>query len=582
MPPRMRTACTLNCAKSSPRVRRTRLCGRRFAAGVIFAALAVGCSGPGDAPQPGPEPWFELADAGITFTHESGMNGRRTIVEILGPGGAAIDVDSDGDLDLVLRQGAPLDDHAAGPGDRLFVNRLIETGSLSFVDATAGSGLDHSSYGIGAATGDIDGDGRVDLYLANWGPDRLLRNVGGGRFEDITRASGLSQDTSITGASAFVDIDMDGDLDLVVAGYTDFSLARHKDCFALSGALDYCTPLNYAPAPMRLLRNRGDGTFEDASRDLGLGAARANALGVASADVDGNGFPDVFIASDALENHLWMNDGSRLQDEAMLRGVALNGAGMRTGDMGVAFGDVDGNGRLDLVSTHLATEFASLWIDHGNGEFDDRALAFGLGRATGGGTGFGVALLDADLDGWLDLAIVNGDVRTIDAQVRAGDPLPLKQSGYLLHNRQGVSFASVTSERAPALHTPSVGRGLVLADFDNDGDADLLLLANEGDARLLLGTQSARGRWIGFDVRFATGAPALGTALRVRSSDGREWHAHVHVDGSYASARDPRVLLGLGDSRGPYEVQVLPTRGAGSTLTLAAGRYHVIRLGATP
>lgn len=546
----------------------------------LVGLLLVGCAAA--SPDTGPDPpplWLTAAAVGIDYLHESGRSGDRTLVEILGPGGALLDADGDGDLDLLIRQAAPLDRPDAGRGDRFYRNLLIESGgspqSLAFVDATEGSGLDQAAYGIGVTTGDVDGDGLVDLYLTNFGPDRLLRNRGGLRFQDLTEPAGSNARDGITGAAVFVDLDRDGDLDLVTGGYTDFGLASHRTCRSAAGGLDYCGPLTYGPGPVVALRNDGRGAFEDVTRQLGLATARANALGMATADVDDNGFSDVFLASDGLENQLWMNDGSTLENQAIARGVAVNAAGLRTGDMGVDFGDANGDGRLDLVATHLAGEIASLWVDVGGGYFEDRALRLGLGRSTGAGTGFGVSWLDFDLDGRLDLLIANGSVRVLEELERLGEPVPLHQRQVLLHNLGDDGFVDASLRADELFGQPMVGRGLIVGDLDNDGGLDAILATNEGPVHVFRSPTPPSAQWVGFDLRLVTGAPALGATIRATAVDGSPSLRHVHVDGSYASARDPRVVVGLAGRAGPVTADIRWPSGSVQRIDgLEPGRYH--------
>lgn len=541
---------------------------------MLVALSAIGCGV--DAPETDSSEPLLFVQRPLDFVHHNGALGSRTLVEILGPGGAVLDVDGDGDLDLVLRQGSPLDDRSAGVGDRIFLNHTDRSGPaphpIVLLESSTAGALGPASYGIGAAAGDVDGDGLVDLYFANWGPDRLLRNRGDGTFEDITQRSGLPTIDEITGAAVFFDLDGDGDLDLATGGYTDFDLARHRDCYTRTGTLEYCGPLTYGPAPVRIFLNDGSGVFEDATHRLGLAGARANALGMAVADVDGNGYLDLFVASDGLENHLWMNDGRLLRDEARTRGVAVNHSGQKTGDMGVAFGDVDGDGRLDLISTHLATEAASLWIDVGDGHFEDRAAAWGLIKATAAGTGFGVGLLDADADGRLDVIIANGSVRVLEDLELRGDPLPLRQLSFLLLQRSGV-LVDAARRAGVGFAQPLVGRGLVLADFDDDGALDVVVAANGGPAILLQAQPPAARTWFGLDLRLATGAPALGATVAAITDGGRVIVRHSHADGSYASSRDPRVVLNLAAGEQLQTAEIRWPHGPISTIAPRLGHY---------
>ncbi len=490
-------------------------------------------------------------ESGLDFVHTSGAVGQRYLVEILGPGGALLDMDGDGDLDLLIRQGRPLDGKPTRRTDRLYRNDLMRgaDGRLRprFVDVTRGSGFDVPAYGLGAAVGDVDGDGLPDVYLTNFGPNRLLRNLGGGRFADVTAASGTGDD-NLDVAATFFDADRDGDLDLYVGRYVRFTIALHRPCPSAVSTEDYCGPLAYAPQAGRFFRNAGKGRFTDATAEAGMAERTGSVLGAIAADVDADGWTDLFVASDALDNQLWMNQGGRrFADQALLRGVALNARGARTGDMGVDFGDVDGDADLDLVSTHIAGEMHSLWLADA-GTFEDRAVENGLGAASFGSTGFGAAWLDYDRDGWLDLATVDGAVHALAPEVAAGDPLPLRQRPQLWRGAGGGRLVEVAPAQAgEAFARPEVGRGLLVGDLDNDGDPDLVLLNDAGPARVLIDEAADEGHWVGLRLVDGRGSDRLGARVVLQRPGEPPLLRHAHTDGSYASARDPRVLFGLGD-----------------------------------
>jgi len=552
---------------------------------------------------------------GLEFVHFSGATGEYHFPEISGAGGALLDYDNDGDLDLFLVQGSllargaePADAILPPPdgaplSDRLFRNDLAPGPDgrpvLRFTDVTAAAGFAaERDHGQGVAAGDYDNDGDIDLYVTNAGANRLWRNRGDGTFEDATEAAGAG-DLRWSVPAAFFDADGDGDLDLFVGNYVDYAPARNVRCLGNSGVRDYCGPTTYPQQPDRLLRNRGDGTFEDATARAGLDRAFGPALGVAADDFDGDGRTDLYVANDGAANQLWIQqaDGT-FRDEALLRGAALNADGKAEASMGVAAGDFDDDGDDDVLVTHLERETNTFFVNDGAGLFHDGTVAAGLAAPSWRHTGFGAAWTDFDLDGDLDLLVVNGAVYSIQALRRAGDPFPFAETDQLYENpgpapgegeRGGGSrrFVEVTEQAGEAFARPAVGRGVILGDLDNDGDDDAVVSNNSGAARVLLNRAADRTghHWIGLRavVPTAAGRPprdALGATLRVSADGLPPRHRRVHTEDSYASARDPRVRVGLGPHAGPVDVEVTWPDGTRERFPdLAADRYHLIEQG---
>lgn len=540
-------------------------------------------------------PIFEEAaiDTGLEFTHFNGMSGELYFVEMAGSGVALLDFDNDGDLDVYLVQGHMLgpnktladyplqSPHAPPFRDRLFRNELVETGKLRFTDVTEASGMDARGYGMGVATGDIDNDGCVDLYVTNWGSNQLWRNRCDGTFEDITRAAGVNDDRWSIAAS-FADYDADGWLDLYVGNYVNFTLGNHKPCALPTGAQDYCGPLAYPAEPGRLFHNREDRTFQDVSASSGIAGRPGTALGAAAADYDGDGDVDLYVANDQMVNFLWLNHGDgRFEEGAALAGVAVNAAGLPEASMGVAAQDYDDDGDPDLFLTHLNGETNTLYVNDGGGVFADRTLASGLGPASFPLTTFGTAWIDYDNDGRLDLLVASGEVKIIEEQRRAGDPHPLKQINQLFHNIGG-RFEDVTARAGDAFDLVEVSRGAAFGDIDNDGDVDAVVTNNGGPTRLMLNRMGDRSKWLGLrllDPRWKR--DALGAVASLELVDGRTLARRAQTDGSYASASDPRVLFGLGEDGAPKTVRVRWPDGMVETFgPLASDRYHVLRRGA--
>jgi hypothetical protein len=495
------------------------------------------------------------AEAGLVFTHRNGMSGKLYMPEMMGPGVALIDYDNDGKMDVFLVQGGPL-----GPGakpDPAHGSRLFHNDSwtgpdgkrhLHFTDVTEKSGIRPAGYGMGVAVGDYDNDGYPDLYLTGLGWAQLWHNNGDGTFTDVTAKSGTANPH--WGVSAtFFDYDRDGWLDLYVGNYLNYSFATARSCESAAGKPDYCGPWTAEPVPGRLFHNRGDGTFEDVTARAGLLAAYGPGLGVVADDLDGDGWPDLYVANDESGNQLWINqhDGT-FKEVALVAGCALSPEGKPQGSMGIDAGDYDGDGRDDVVMDNLGGEGDALYHNLGNQLFEDTSLSSGLHRASLPFTGFGLAWLDYDNDSWLDLLTVNGAVLQVEAQLAAGDPLPLKETKQLFHNLGDGKFAEASAQGGPAFSVPEVSRGAAVGDLDNDGWPDVVVGNNNGPARLLMNNLGGKAHWLG--LRLLTGKPgrdALGARVEILRPGQKSLWRRVRADGSYASANDPRVLAGLAD-----------------------------------
>jgi len=503
--------------------------------------------------------------AGLDFVHWNGMTGEYYFPEIMGAGAALLDYDNDGDLDLYLVQGRMLDPGASisdallpppeGPlTDRLFRNDLTvgDDGApvLRFTDVTEQARIGPGGYGMGAATGDYDNDGWVDLYVTAFGSNRMLHNEGDGTFTDVTARSG-TDDPRWSTSAAFVDYDLDGRLDLYVCNYVDFRLANHKECVNVTGARDYCAPGAYSPVPDRLFRNRGDGTFEDVSLSSRIALERGAALGVVPADFDLDGDLDLYVANDQMQNFYWVNQGDgTFRNEALLAGVAVNAGGNPEASMGIDAGDFDADGDLDLFKTNLRGETNTLYVNDGRGMFTDRTVDSGLGPASIPQTGFGTAWFDLDNDGWLDLLTVNGAVTALE-DARAGDVYrPYRERSQLFLNLGNGRFEDVSARAGAAFDLDGVGRGAAFGDVDNDGDVDVLVTHNSGPARLLINEIGSRAHWLGLRAREGTPPrDAHGARVGVRVAGRPTLWRQATTAGSYCSANDSRIVVGLGAAR---------------------------------
>lgn len=590
-----------------------------FYAGTVFAALLAGaCQAPSsnvDEPTAVEEvghtsvsPIFidVSAASGLDFEHQNGRSGEFFFVEMVGGGGAFFDYDNDGDLDLYLVQSTVFVPAADGSPpsigrrddlhDRLFRNDLAAPGTTPrFVDVTAESGIRGDGYGMGVTTGDFDGDGWVDLYVTHFGSNQLWRNRGVGddgkvTFEDVTETANADDPRWSTSAT-FLDFDQDGRLDLYVVNYVDYDLGDRRRCTSESGRRDYCGPQNFSGEPDRLLRNRGVGadgnvSFEDVSGRAGILSEYGSGLGVVSGDFDEDGWQDLYVANDLMPNVMWRNRGDgTFSNEALMAGCAVNMEGAAEASMGVDAGDFDNDGDDDLFITHLADETNTLYLNDGSGQFEDRSLASQLGAVSLTYTGFGTAMLDFDNDGWLDLATANGAVHIIEEQARAGDSYPFDQPNQLFRNlgpdpSGEITFAEISDAAGPDFAGSNVSRGLAVGDVDNDGDSDLLIINNQGPARLLLNQATAQHHWLGLRLLDGQGNLVTEARAEVRLEDGRSLHRRARSGASYCSANDPRILVGLGDSKVVDQVRVTWPGGTQEDFTVPEiDQYHTLQRG---
>ncbi|MFP3939236.1 MAG: CRTAC1 family protein [Thermoanaerobaculia bacterium] len=587
----------------------------------------------GAAPRPLPLPEGPLfvdrtEPAGLDFHHFNGRTGAYYMPENIGSGGALLDYDGDGDLDLYLVQGTLLEPgdgagasmadaveaprHPEPLTDRLYRNDTAPGPDgrpvVRFTDVTAETELPEALYGMGAAAGDYDNDGRPDLYVSAFGRNRLLRNRGDGTFEDVTRAAGVD-DPRWSVPAVFFDYDGDGWLDLWVGSYLDFRFEEHRLCTTLTGSPDYCDPSVYDPLPDRLFRNlgaaggsgdgaagggageRGGVTFEDVTAAAGLAESEGKALGALAADLTGDGRLDLYVANDGTPNHLWVRGGDgTFRDEALLAGCAVNGAGLPEAGMGVDAGDFDGDGHDDLVMVHFTGETHTLYLADGTGGFLDATDASGLGPPSLEANGFGAGWLDVDNDGLLDLLVANGAVRALEEQVRAGDPYPFRQRNQLFRNVGSGRLEEVTDRAGEAFEPAHVSRGALFGDLDDDGDTDVVITNSSGPARLLVNAVGQDRPWLGVRavVRTPSGAvrDALGARVGlIRAGRPVAWR-RAAADGSYASSNDPRALFGLGEGPPPEAVRIVWPDGAmeewdapepGRYVTLEKGTGRAVR-----
>jgi hypothetical protein len=541
--------------------------------GLATACLLAACGEPGGGAQASdPEAWFAdaTASSGVAFTHVAGAERRWWFPEIMGSGLGLADVDADGALDLYAVQSGDL----AAPGSPAGENRLFRNrGDGRFEDVTARSGAGDRGYGMGCAFGDADGDGRVDLYVTNLGPNALYRNLGSCRFEEATARAGTGDPRWGTSA-AFFDPDADGDLDLFVVNYVNWARARELECTSPDGRRDYCSPKNYnAPAVDVLYQNDGDGTFRDVSAASGIARAFGNGLGLAVADFDLDGNLDVYVANDQMPNQLWLGRGDlTFADEALLRGCAVDANGRSEASMGAVAFDHGDDGDADVFLTHLDGETNTFYENRG-GEFADRTDALALGNPSLASTGFGVGAHDFDQDGRLDLFVANG--RVTRATGRDG-PAAFAQPNQLYRGRADGRFEELPGALLGAPGPPGASRGAAFGDWDGDGDVDLALLDNGGALQLLVNRAGARGHWLGLSILERRGLPALGARVRLAWGAEVRWRTVQSAYG-YLSSSEPRVHLGLGAHAGTVDARVTWVDGEERDFgALAVDRLHVL------
>ncbi|WP_337173161.1 FG-GAP-like repeat-containing protein [Paludisphaera sp.] len=476
---------------------------------------------------------------GLTFTFDNGKSDLRQLPETMSGGVGLLDYDGDGWLDVYAVQGGPFPPPPSSPcADRLFRNR----GDGTFEDVSERAGLTKlpGGYGHGVAVGDFDGDGHADLFITRWRRYALYRNRGDGTFEDATETVGLGGDRDWPTSAAFADLDGDGDLDLYVCHYLRWDESNPARCPAPDGrGLSYCDPRDFPAIGDRLYRNDG-GRFVDVTEEAGIVDPDGRGLGVVAADLDDDGLVDLFVANDTTSNLFFRNlGGMRFAEQGMEAGLAASGRGGYLAGMGIACGDLDGDGRVDLAVTNFHGESTTLYHNHGGGLFSDRSVPSGLAAATRYVLGFGLAALDADGDGRLDLAQANGHVNDYSPAIRYAMPTQL-----FLGDDRG-RLRDVSAEAGAPWSVPLVGRGLAAGDLDGDGRPEILVTADA--APLACFHQiSSPGRNVEFRlVGKESNRDGVGARLTV-TAGGRRQTAVRFGGGSYQSAGSPFVHFGLG------------------------------------
>jgi hypothetical protein len=474
----------------------------------------------------------------VSFRFHAGSRGKHDLPEIMGGGVAILDADGDGLPDIYLCNGGPIGAAAGQPDPpcRLYRNK----GGWRIEDITDRAGAPGPSYAMGAAVGDYDGDGRDDLFVTGWRDQRLYRNLGGGKFEDATGRAGLSSNAWSTSA-AFADLDGDGDLDLYVATYLDYETATAPFCAAPDGRRDFCGPEDFPAQADHLYRNNGDGTFTDVSKQAGIDLPEGRGLGVLIAELTGDNRPDIYVANDSSACWLFANRGDlKFEEIGEEVGVARDGAGDVLSGMGVAHGDLDGDGLLDLVVANFYDRSTVAFRAQGSprGVYRDASSWLGLTAATRRVLGFGLLLVDFDGDGRADLLQTNGHV--LDRE-RLGTLFAMRPT--LLRNA-GIPLEDASTTAGDWFRRAVLGRGLAVGDLDGDGRPDVVAAALDAPASILRNV-SAGGHHLGVELVDRAGRPAFGARVRLIAG-GRISAGSLDAGGSYLAASQTRIWFGLG------------------------------------
>jgi hypothetical protein len=491
-------------------------------------------------------------ESGIDFRHRNSASSNKYLIETMGGGVALLDIDNDGRLDIFLTNGARLEDPmpAGAQPDKSegrFWNRLYrqkESGTFEDVTEKAGvSGMPQNRYGMGVAAGDYDNDADTDLYVTNLGANTLYRNNGNGTFTDVTAAAGVAA-AGWSASAGFFDADRDGRLDLFVTRYLEWSFEKNGYCGEKKpGYRAYCHPDNYSPMSNILYRNNGDGTFTDVSARAGIAEPKGKGLGVAFADYNGDGLPDVYVANDSVQSFLYENSGDGTFSEVgLLAGVGFTDDGKTFAGMGVDFGDYDNDGHPDLIVTDLSNERYRLFRHNRDGTFRDVTNMSGVGGATLPFSGWSTGFVDYDNDGWKDIFAAQGHVMdTID---KISPNLSYLQPPLLLRNQAGRFGRVLAGE---VFSGAWAGRGAAFGDLDNDGDIDIVV-SNVGQQALVLRNDGGnRANWIRVVARGeVSNRDAIGARVRVVSASGSTQYFTISTAVGYLSASDKRLLVGLG------------------------------------
>jgi hypothetical protein len=491
-------------------------------------------------------------ETGITFTHTDGSSGQRYIMETVSAGLALFDYDDDGDVDIYFLNGAPLKGTKCdvAPTNALYRNE----GNFRFTDVTKQAGVGDTGYGLGVAVGDYDNDGDLDIYLNNYGPNVLYRNNGDGTFTDVTEKAGVDNGSQVGAGACFLDMDKDGDLDLYVSNYLEFSYDKHVST-ACKGFPVYANPRFYRPLPDTVYRNNGDGTFTDVSKESGVGAHPGWGMGIVCADYDNDGDTDVFVGNDVAENFLFQNDGTgKFEEVGLITGVAYDMHGDEQGSMGVDCGDYDNDGLLDFYVTSYQSQLATLYKNLGGGLFEDVTLKTGAGAGTLPNVTWGNSFVDFDNDGDRDIFIACGHLQD-NVELFDGTTTYFERN-ILLMNAGDGRFADVTEQSGNGMKVVLSSRGAGFDDLDNDGDIDVVILNSRREPTILRNDSPSKGHWLQVRLRgVKTNRDGVGAHVTVTAGD-LTLLDEVHSGRGYQSHYGMRLHFGLGPRQKVDRIEV--------------------------
>jgi len=499
----------------------------------------------------------------ITFIHADGSGGKFYIMETVSAGLALFDYDKDGDIDIYFINGAALKGttYEEPPTNALYRNE----GNLKFVDVTKASGVGDTGFGLGVCVGDYDNDGDQDIYLNNHGLNILYRNNGDGTFTDVAKSAGVDNGFQVGAGACFLDMDGDGDLDLYVSNYVEFSYETHSANME-AGIKSYPGPLSYLPTSDNLYRNNGDGTFTDVSVDSGVSRHAGTGMGMTCCDYDNDGDTDIYVANDVMGNFLFQNDGTgKFEEVGLIAGVAYDLHGEPQGSMGVDSGDYNNDGLFDFYVTSFWGELATLYKNLGEGMFEDVSRSSGAGKGTFPGVTWGSSFVDFDNDGDRDIFVASGhlgrNVRLID------DSLTYHQSNIFLMNTGGGKFVDMSDNCGEGMNVKLCSRGAGFDDLDNDGDVDVVILNAKREPTVLRNDTDPKGHWLQVRLRgVKTNRDGVGARVKVTAGD-LVLIDEVHSGRSYQSHYGDRLYFGLGKHEKVDRVEVKWIGGGVDVLT---------------